>query len=326
MKKTGRSFYGLALAGMLVFALSGWASAQEKFPARPISLIIPWAPGGGGTVNAQALQPHLEKALQGSIQIVNKTGGGGTIAWNYVANSPPDGYTVGIINPSFILTQYTTTTGVSFKKVDPIIMVVDLPAALAVRADAPWKTFKEFISYAKANPGKVQMGNSGMGANYHISSLGIEMVAGVKFTHVPFKGSGPSITALLGGHVDASVNEISTLLPFVEAKKFRLLVVGATERNFAVPDVPSMKEEGYDQILIGPWYAYVAPLGVSKERIKILHDAFKSAMFSKEYKDYYRKLGGVVKYMGPHDLPAFLEQQDRDLKKIIDFSGFKPVE
>lgn len=279
-----------------------------------------------GTIDAQALQPHFEKAVRGSIQIVNKTGGGGTIAWNYVANSPPDGYTVGIINPSFILTQYTTKTGVSFKKVDPIIMVVDLPAVLAVKADAPWKTFKEFINYAKANPGKVQMGNSGMGANYHISILGIEMVTGVKFTNIPFKGSGPAITALLGGHVDGTVAEISSLLPFVQANKFRFLVIGSEERNFAVPEVPSIKEEGYEQILIGPWYAYVVSKGTPKDRIKILHDALKVAMDSKEYKDHYKKLGGVVKYMGPQDLPGFLEQQDKDLKKIIDYSGFKPID
>ena len=316
----------LMMAGIILSLLSGWAAGQEKFPGRPIQFIIPWAPGGGGTIDAQALQPHFEKAVRGSIQIVNKTGGGGTIAWNYVANSPADGYTVGIINPSFILTQYTTKTGVSFKKVDPIIMVVDLPAALAVKADAPWKTFKEFINYAKANPGKVQMGNSGMGANYHISVLGIEMVAGVKFTHIPFKGSSPCITALLGGHVDAMVAEISSLLPFVQAKKFRLLVMGSEERNFAVPDVPSIKEEGYEQVLIGPWYAYVVSKRTPKDRTKILHDGLKVAMDSKEYKDYYKKLGGVVKYLGPQDLLAFLEQEDGNLKKIIDFSGFKPID
>ncbi len=326
MKTQGRMFFILMVAGLVLPLWSGWAAGQEKFPSRSIQFIIPWAAGGGGTINAQALQPHFEKAIQGSVQIINKPGGGGTIAWNYVANSVPDGYTVGITNQSFILTQYTTKTGVSFKKVDPIIMVVDMPATLGVKADAPWKTFKEFISYAQANPGKVQMGNSGMGANYHISSLGIEMVTGVKFTHVPFKGSSPSITALLGGHVDASVNEISTLLPFVEAKKFRLLVVGATERNFVVPDVPCMKEEGYDQVLIGAWYVWALPKGVPKERVKILHDAFKAAMDAKEYKEYYRKLGGVVTYIGPQDLPAFLEQEDRRLKKIIDFSGFKPIE
>ena len=314
---------GLLFAAGLIFGGFSWA--QEKYPSRPIQFIIPWAPGGGGTINAQTLQPVFEKTIQGSIQIVNKTGGGGTIAWNYVANSPPDGYTVGIINPSFLLTQYTTKTGVSFKKVDPIIMVVDIPAALVVKADAPWKTFKEYIAYAKANPGKVQMGNSGLGANYHVSSLGIEMVAGVKFTHVPFKGTGPTVTALLGGHVDSLVAEISTLLPFVEGKKLRMLVVGASERNPAAPDVPTMAEEGYEQILIGPWYAWVVPKGVAKDRVQKLHDAFKAAMDAKEYKEYYKKLGGVVKYLGPQDMPAFLEKEDKSLKRIIDFSGFKPI-
>jgi len=318
---------GIFLAcGVALGLLTGTAFTQEKFPSRPIQFIIPWAAGGGGTVNAQALQPHFEKAIGGSIQIVNKPGGGGTIGWNYVANAAPDGYTVGVTNQSFILTQYTTRTGVSFKKLDPITMVIDMPAALAVKMDAPWKTFKEFINYAKANPEKVQMGNSGLGANYHVSALGIEMVTGVKFTHVPFKGAGPSITALLGGHVDAAVAELPSLLPYVEGKKFRLLVVGSEERNFSVPDVPCMREEGYEQIFVGAWYIWSAPQGVPKERFQKLHDAFKAAMEAKEYKELYRKLGGVVRYMGPQELPAFLDQEDRRLKKIIDFSGFKPIE
>lgn len=306
--------------------LGGPAFAQEKFPNRPIQFVIPWAAGGGGTVNAQALQPHFEKAIGGSIQIVNKPGGGGTIGWNYLANAAPDGYTVGVTNQSFILTQYTTRTGVSFKKVDPIIMVIDMPAALAVKTDAPWKNFKEYISYAKANPGKVQMGNSGIGANYHVSALGIEMVTGAKLTHVPFKGAGPSMTALMGGHVDSAVSELPTLIPYVEGKKFRLLVVGAPERNFAVPDVPIMKEEGYDQVLVGAWYVWSAPKGVPKDRLQKLHDAFKAAMEAPEYRALYRKLGGVVRYMGPQQLPAFYEQEDKVLKKIIDFSGFKPID
>ncbi|MBP1723132.1 MAG: Uncharacterized protein H6Q44_837, partial [Deltaproteobacteria bacterium] len=261
-----KAVIAVLVCGAWIGISTGFALAQEKFPNRPIQFIIPWAAGGGGTVNAQALQPHFEKAIGGSIQIVNKPGGGGTIAWNYVANAAPDGYTVGVTNQSFILTQYTTRTGVSFKKVDPVVMVIDMPAALAVKADAPWKTFKEYISYAKAIPGKVQMGNSGLGANYHVSALGIEMVTGVKLTHVPFKGAGPSVTALMGGHVDSLVAELPTLLPYVEGKKFRLLVVGAPERNFAVPDVPIMQEEGYEQILIGAWYVWSVPKGVPKDR------------------------------------------------------------
>jgi tripartite-type tricarboxylate transporter receptor subunit TctC len=215
---------------------------------------------------------------------------------------------------------------VSFKKVDPIIMVIDMPAALAVKTDAPWKNFKEYIGYAKANPGKVQMGNSGLGANYHVSALGIEMVTGVKLTHVPFKGAGPSITALMGGHVDSLVAELPTLLPYVEGKKFRLLVVGSPERNPAIPDVPIMKEEGYEQILIGAWYVWSVPKGVPKDRLQKLHDAFKAAMEAPEYRELYRKLGGVARYMGPQELPAFYEQEDRKLKKLIDYSGFKPIE
>jgi tripartite-type tricarboxylate transporter receptor subunit TctC len=322
-----RKMAGTFLAcGVVLGLLTGTAFSQEKFPNRPIQFIIPWAAGGGGTVNAQALQPHFEKAIGGSIQIVNKPGGGGTIGWNYLANAAPDGYTVGVTNQSFILTQYTTRTGVSFKKVDPLIMVIDMPAALAVKTEAPWKNFKEFISHAKANQGKVQMGNSGMGANYHVSALGIEMVTGTKFTHVPFKGAGPSMTALLGGHVDAAVSELPTLLPFVEGKKFRLLVVGAPERNFAVPNVPTMKEEGYEDILIGAWYIWSVPKGVPKERVQKLHDAFKVAMESKEYGEIYRKLGGVVRYLPPKDLPGFYEQEDKKLKRLIDYSGFQPIE
>jgi len=319
-----RKRFILTVAGVLLLLSSGWGGGSGEFPNRAIQFVIPWAPGGGGTVNAQVLQPHFEKAINGSIQIVNKAGGGGTIGWNYLANSPPDGYTTGVVNQSFLLTQYTTRTGVSYKKIDPLLMVVDMSAALAVKVDAPWKSFKEYISYAKANPGKVQMGNSGVGANYHTSALGLEMVTGVKFTHVPFKGAGPLVTGLLGGHVDSAVAELPTLLPLVEAKKFRLLLVGSTERNFAVPDVPCIKEEGYEQVMVGAWYLWVVPKGVPKDRAKKLHDAFKAAMESKEYRDYYRKQGGVVRYMPPEELPAFLEKEDKSLKKIIDFSGIKP--
>jgi tripartite-type tricarboxylate transporter receptor subunit TctC len=168
------------------------------------------------------------------------------------------------------------------------------------------------------------MGNSGVGANYHTSALGIEMVTGAKFTHVPFKGIGPGITALLGGHVDAAISEIATLLPHVYAGKLRLLVVGSTERNFAVPEVPCFTEEGYEQVMVGAWYLWAVPKGVPNDRKKMLHDAFKAAMDSKEYREYYKKQGAVVRYMPPEALPAFLEKEDKALKKIIDFSGMKP--
>jgi tripartite-type tricarboxylate transporter receptor subunit TctC len=319
----GKRFFVIYLLGSILLITAGWGAAQEKFPTRPINIIIPWAPGGGGTLNAQTLQPYMEKQLGVGIVIVNKTGGAGTIAWNYVANSQPDGYTVGIVNPSLVVTVYTTKTGVSYKKFDPIIYTVGVPAGVVVRTEAPWRTFKEFIDYAKSNPGKVQMANSGHAAMYHIGIVGIEMATGAKFTHIPYKGSAPCITALLGGHVDASLIEISTLLPYIEAKKFRVLAVSSPTRNFALPDVPTFKEHGFD-LDVGTWYGYVAPKGTPKDRIKILHDAFKTGMDSKEFKDFYKRQGGVVEYKGPEELGKYLEQQDILWKKIIDFGGFKP--
>jgi tripartite-type tricarboxylate transporter receptor subunit TctC len=323
MKTQGRIFFILMVAGLVLSLWSGWAAGQEKFPNRPISFIIPWAPGGGGTWNAQAIQPHFEKAIHGSVQIINKPGGAGTIAWNFVANSSPDGYTAGIINPSTVVTLYTTKTGVGFDRFDPIAYTVNIPAGIVVRADSPWKSFKEFIDYAKANPEKVQMANSGHAAMYHIGIIGIEMATGAKFTHVPFKGTGPCITALLGGHVDGSLNEISTLLPYVEGKKFRVLAVSSASRSPAMPDVPAFKEFGFD-LDVGTWYAYVAAKGTPKDRIKSLQDGFKAAVDSNEFKAFYAKQGGIVEFKGPEGLAAYWRDQDRLWKRIIDFGGFKP--
>jgi len=325
MEKPGKRLGSMVFVGILLFALGGSALAQEKFPKRPVSLVIFGAPGGGGTVEFHALQPHLERALQGTVQLIYKSGGGGTICFNYVANSAPDGYTVGVVNPSYIVTRYTTKNGVTDDRYEPIALTVMIPAGVVVRADSPWKTFKEFIEYAKANPGKMQMANSGHAAMFHIGIVGIEMAMGVKFTHVPFKGTGPCITALLGGHVDGSLNELTALFPYVEGKKLRILAVSSPSRNPVFPDVPSFKEYGFD-LDVGTWYGWVVAKGTSKERIKTLHDAFKAAADSEQYKAFYKRTGGIVEYMGPEGLAAFLKKQDKLWKNIIDYAKFKPVE
>ncbi len=306
----------------LVFSSAGLGMPQEKFPIRPIQLISSWAPGGGSTINAQALQPNFEKSIGGSIQIENKPGGGGTIGWNYIADSPADGYTVGIVNPSTVVTYYTSKTGVSLDRFDPLALTAIIPSGIVVREDSPWKTFKDLIVYAKNNPGKVQMANSGYAAMYHIGTVGIEMKRGVKFIHVPFKGTGPCISALLGGHVDGSLNEISTLLPYVESKKFRILAISSTTRNKLLPDVPTFRECGFDMD-IATWYAYVGPKGIPKDRIKKLQDAFKASVESKAFRTIYEKNGGEATFKTGDDLTAFFKHQYQLWKEIIDFGGFK---
>lgn len=324
MRKFKVRFWSFLFIGILLFVINGTLSAQEKFPTRPVTIVIHVAPGGGSTINAQLLQKPMEKVLGVGVNIVNKPGGGGTVCWNFVANSPADGYTVAHINPSLIITQYTTETGVSYKRFDPIVNTVGIPAGIVVRTEAPWKTFKEFIDYAKANPEKIQMANSGYAAMYHIGILGIELATGVRFTNVPFKGSGPCITAMLGGHADASLIEIATLLPYIEAKKFRVLAVTSPVRNFAMPEIPTFKEHGFD-VDAGTWYAYGVPKGTPKDRIKILYHAFKAGMDSEEFKAAYRKQGGVVMDMAYEQVGAFMDEQNKLWKKIWDASGFKPI-
>lgn len=323
MKTNGRRGWRLVLVLAGLFLLVGPVMAQEKFPAKNIDVVIPFAAGGNTEINAQLLRPNLQKTLGVGVAVVLKPGAGTTIGMNFVANAPPDGYTVAGNTPSLLCTRYTMKSGVSYEKFDPILRSVAVPMGVAVKADAPWKNFKEFMDHAKANPGKVLMGNSGIGAMTHIGTTGIEMATGMKFTHMPFKGTGPEITALIGGHIDGGVMEISSLYPFWEAKKLRILAVSSPERSPVLPDVPTFREHGFDMD-VGTWVTYFAPKGTPKDRLQVLHNAFKAAMESSEHRDYYKKQGGIIEYMDLQKVALWVEAQDKLWKKIIDFGGFKP--
>ena len=323
MKTNGRRGWRFVLVLASLFLFIGPVMAQEKFPAKNIDVVIPFAAGGNTEINAQLLRPNLQKTLGVGVAVVLKPGAGTTIGMNFVANALPDGYTVAGNTPSLLCTRYTMKSGVSYEKFDPILRSVAVPMGVAVKTDAPWKNFKEFMDYAKANPGKVLMGNSGIGAMTHIGTTGIEMATGMKFTHMPFKGTGPEITALIGGHIDGGVMEISSLYPFWEAKKLRILAVSSPERSPVLPDVPTFREHGFDMD-VGTWVTYFAPKGTPKDRLQVLHNAFKAAMESSEHRDYYKKQGGIIEYMDLQKVALWMEAQDKLWKKIIDFGGFKP--
>ncbi len=323
MKTNGNTRWVLFLAAMGLVLTTGPALAQEKFPSKQVDVVSPFAAGGNTEINAQLLRPTLQKALGVGVAVVLKPGAGTTIGMNFVANASPDGYTVAGNTPSLLCTRYTMKSGVSYEKFDPILRSVAVPMGVAVKADAPWKNFKEFWDYAKANPGKILMGNSGIGAMTHIGTTGIEMATGMKFTHMPFKGTGPEITAVIGGHIDGGVMEISSLYPFWEAKKLRILAVSSPERSPVLPDVPTFREHGFDMD-VGTWVTYFAPRGTSRDRLQVLHNAFKAAMESSEHRDYYQKQGGIIEYMDLQKVALWVEAQDKLWKKIIDFGGFKP--
>lgn len=299
------------------------ALTQEKFPTRPITLIVPWAAGGGMDLTSRAVQPTVEKVLGQSLVIVNKTGGGGAIGLSEIANSTPDGYTIGITSPALPIMQYTVKANIDYRKYEPVIFGGYSPMGIIVRVDAPWNTLKEFLDYCKANPGKVRVGHSGYGASFHIGAIAMEDAASVKFTLVPYKGAAPSSTALLGGHIDAAISGIGDILPLVKGRKIKFLGIADLERSPFVPDAQTFKELGME-LELSTYYFWIGPKGIPKERVKILHDAFKKAIESKEFREFCEKQGVTILHRGTEESVKFLEEEDKKWKRLIMIGGIKP--
>lgn len=325
MRKGKKIISGIIFFTILLTIMIAWhqASAQVKFPSKPVTVIVSWAPGGAD-VNLRALQPHAEKVLGQPIIIINKPGGAGTIGFMEGANAQADGYTVTLVTPSIVVTPYTVTAKPDYKSFDPVILTAEIPTVVAVKIDAPWKTFNEFMEYAKANPGKVRMSNSGHAAMYHIGAVGIEAATGMKFTHVPHKGSAPAIMALVGGHVEGVLTSYTTLSQMVAGGKLKVLAVAGGRRYYPIPDVPTFKELGID-LELSTWYGYLVPKGTPKDRIKVIHDAFKKAIETSDYKAKTKELGAEIHYLDSDEFGKYLEKQDKQWLRLIEYGGFRTV-
>ncbi|MFC1534005.1 tripartite tricarboxylate transporter substrate binding protein [Thermodesulfobacteriota bacterium] len=311
---------------LLVFTLlTVWrpSFAQEKFPSKPITIICPWSPGAGADLIARLVQKHAEKHLNQPIVVQNKPGGAGTIGFTAGMNARADGYTLTEVTPSVVITPYTVPqTPEYIKKFEAIILTATSPMAITVREDSPWKTFKELIDFAKSNPRKVRISNSGHAAIFHVAAIGVEVSAGVKFTHVPFKGSAPGVLALAGGHVDASCTTVAAVMQLAKSRRLRILAICSDERRPDFPQVPTFKEVGID-LFVNSWYGFLTPKGTPKKNIKIIHDAFRKAIETSEFKEGAKSRGLVFMYRGPEDFDRFLEDMDKQWYKLIEFGGLK---
>jgi tripartite-type tricarboxylate transporter receptor subunit TctC len=238
----------LILISIHVYVFCAASPAHAEYPDRLITALISFAPGGSADMSFRALAIGAEKYLSQSIIMDNKGGGGGTLALANVANAKPDGYTIcqaastGIVRAP----QIQKVTYKPLKSFTPIMAYVGAHnSGLAVRSDAPWKTMKEFLDYAKKNPGKIKYGTPGVGSAPHHAMEYLAYKEGIKWVHVPYTGSAPAMTALLGGHLDAgSVGP--EWVPFAQAGNFRILGTHEYKRSAAFPDIPTFREQGYD--------------------------------------------------------------------------------
>jgi tripartite-type tricarboxylate transporter receptor subunit TctC len=304
------------LAGFSLIEPAYMAEAQQ-FPSRPIQVIIPLGPGSATDIHGRILAEELKNILKAEIIVVNKPGASMTIGTDLVVKSKKDGYTIG----------YVPTTAITAKAVEPEIVPYDplkdleplglhafFPVVIAVSHDAPWKTFKEFVQDAKNNPGKIRVSTVGLQTHASLNLMIIESSTGAAYTQIPYKEGTTAVTSMLGGHVEATFNALSVLIPFVSSGKARILLTTKKMEDF--PTVPTMNELGYERELLSPWFAMVAPAGIPEEVKKTLVPAIKTGIYARDVMAKITKIGGsIVDYKSPE------EQKSIEMNDLKAFSA-----
>ncbi|MGO4278159.1 Tripartite-type tricarboxylate transporter, receptor component TctC [Cupriavidus sp. OV038] len=255
------------------------AAGAQGYPNKPIDLVVPFAPGGTVNLTARLLATRMSQMLGQPVIVDNKPGAGGAIGAAYVAKARADGYTLLYATMGSQVIQPLLTKNLTFspaKDFTPIALFATVPNVLAVSANTPAKNMAELLQYAKANPGKLNMGSAGQGSVNHMIGELFMLRTGVKFTHVPYKGAGPATTDLLGGQIQILFANLPGLQPYAKAGKIRLLGVASHQRNPAIPDVPTFEELGIKNAETESWSALMAPAGTSAEVIRKLQDTVRT--------------------------------------------------
>lgn len=295
----------VACAGVGVNA----STAHAVYPEKPVTLIVPYPAGGAADLIARNLSDGARGKLAQPLVVVNRPGGAGTVAASEVVRARPDGYTVGLMAGS-IMTLQPHRVALAYKGPDdytPIVEVVNVPVVWAVRADTPWKTFKDMLEDAKKSPGKIRVGGPGLGGTVHLAVEIVKDKSGTSLTYVPFAGNAESVPALLGGHVEVIILQPSDVIPHMRAGKVRFLGTTDGKRSPLYPDVPTFKEIGFPEAGFGVYYFVIAPKGTPAGAVQTLHDAVKQVLESEPFQKFAQETSSAIEYRGPADLKRQLE-------------------
>jgi tripartite-type tricarboxylate transporter receptor subunit TctC len=278
---------------LLCTFFAGSAVAADEYPDRPIRLIVPFAPGGGTDINARILQEPIGTALGQTIVIDNRPGAGSSLGSALAAKSTPDGYTLllGTISLTINPSVYKHLPFDAQKDLIPITRVSDQPSILVVRPVFPAKTFKEFIALARANPGKFNFGSAGIGTGSHLATTLLTLKTGTKMVHVPFKGTGPALNALLSGEITVYSSTFASALPHVKSGRLRPYAVTTVYRAGPLPDVPTLQEEGVKDFEYAAWYGLFAPTGTPRPVLDKVYKAAISALKNPQVLQLYKAQG-----------------------------------
>ncbi|HZY19771.1 MAG TPA: tripartite tricarboxylate transporter substrate binding protein [Ramlibacter sp.] len=308
----------VALAAALM-AATGLAIAQAPYPSKSITMIVPFPPGGLADIVARPVAEAMSRDLGQPVVIENKGGAGGGIGMGQAAKAAPDGYTILMALSSYsVLPEADAIIGrspmYSYAALRPIARFTADPTVLAVRAEAPWKTAKEFVEYARQNPGKVNYGSSGNYGTMHVPMEILAQTAGVRMTHVPFTGAGPAVVALLGGQIDAVSSGPATVLQHVKAGKLRVLGHWGNGKLESLPDVPPLKQAGYNAEY-AQWSGLFIPAGVPEPIAQRLRAAARAAGNDAKVREVIGNSGSPVQFQ---DTPAFEKYVQADVRRMAD--------
>ena len=302
-----RSLIAAALAGLPLAA-----ARSQDFPTRPVRVVVGFPPGGGTDLVARPLAQKVQGIFGQSVVVDNRVGANGSVGLEVVAKSPPDGYTIGHVNSSVVVTNpllYKNLAVNVERDLVPVCTVADSAVVLAVPADLPARDLRELVALAKAKPGQLNFGSGGLGSVDHLSFEVLKRQTGVEFLHVPYRGGGPALNDMIGGRVQLMISSYGMYKGQVDAGRVRIVAVLAPERHPALPDVPTGVEQGWPDLIVPAWQGIVAPAQTPAAILDKVEAAYRSALADPEVKALLISLGYFPIFRGQKDAARMIRDE-----------------
>ena len=321
-----RRFAAFAIALMASIPAAHAQGTAQNFPNKTIRIIVPFTPGGSNDVVAREIATGLQENLKQSAVVENKPGGGGIIAYSFVAKSPPDGYLMLITPASFTMGPHLSrNAGYNpITEFAPINLVADVPFVMVVPPTLPVRTLQEFIALAKSSPNKLTFGSVGVGTPQHLGGELFKMRAGVDLIHVPFRGATAAIPDLLAGRIDMFIGAINSLLPLIKEGKLRALASAGEKRTPALPDLPTFAEAGVPGVVVGSGVGLVAPAGTPPAIVETLHRASAEIAATPGFQQRMTAIGVDVVGTTAAEYGKIINDDYVKWGKVVQAAGIKP--
>jgi tripartite-type tricarboxylate transporter receptor subunit TctC len=301
--------------------------AQDKYPSKPITWVCPYAAGGNADSRSRQVAKAMSAILGQPIIIDNKAGAGGNIGTEVIARAKPDGYTIGMGNFAPLAVNHALFKKLNFdpaNDVVPIGLIEKGPLILMVRNDSPYKSVKDIVAAAKANPGKLSYASGGIGGSHHLSGALLENAAGIDLIHAPYKSGAAGATDLMGGQVQMMFEQMYSAMPAIKGGRLRALAITSKTRSPLLPDLPTMAEQGFPAIEVLNWQGLIAPKGISPELVRTLNAALNKALQDPEVKDKILSQGNEMGGGTPEVFAALIKTEAPRWGKVVRDAKIEP--